>query len=260
MVVTDSQHPVVHVDAVSLRYRIAQEKVGSIKEYVIRRLKRNLVFSDFWALRDVSFEVPAGEVFGIIGRNGAGKTTLLKVVARVLRPSRGRVVVRGLTAPLLGLGAGFNNELTGRENVFLGGATLGFSFQNMREKYDRIVEFAGLKDFIDSPLYTYSSGMRARLGFAVATDVEPDVLLLDEVMAVGDIEFRERCERRITEFRDRGATTIMVSHSLKSILELCDRALLLSAGETTAIGPPGDVVKQYRESFGSTGVSKKGKA
>ncbi|MFV1979548.1 MAG: ABC transporter ATP-binding protein [Rhodothermia bacterium] len=243
--------PAVHAENVSLRYRVPQEKVGSVKEYVIRRLKRNLVFSDFWALRDVSFEVPPGEVFGIIGRNGAGKTTLLQVIARVLRPSRGRVVVRGLTAPLLGLGVGFNNELTGRENVFLGGATLGFSFGEMQEKYEKIVDFAGLGEFIDAPFRTYSSGMRARLGFAVATDVQPDVLLLDEVMAVGDIEFKEKCERRITEFRDRGATTIMVSHSPKTILDLCDRAMLLTKGEMAIVGSPDEVIKRYEEGFGS---------
>ena len=246
---SDVDFPAVQVEDVSLRYRVAQEKVGSIKEYVIRRIKRNLVFSDFWALRDVSFEVPPGEVFGIIGRNGAGKTTLLRVIARVLRPSRGRVVVRGLTAPLLGLGAGFNNELTGRENVFLGGATLGFSFGEMQEKYDNIVDFAGLSDFIDAPFRTYSSGMRARLGFAVATDVQPDVLLLDEVMAVGDIEFREKCEERISDFRRKGATTIMVSHSLKTILDLCDRAMLLNKGEMIFTGSPDDVVNRYKEGF-----------
>lgn len=241
--------PAVQVENVSLRYRVAQEKVGSVKEYVIRRIKRNLVFSDFWALRDVSFEVPPGEVFGIIGRNGAGKTTLLRVIARVLRPSRGRVVVRGLTAPLLGLGLGFNNELTGRENVFLGGATLGFSYKEMQEKYDGIVDFAGLRDFIDAPFRTYSSGMGARLGFAVATDVQPDVLLLDEVMAVGDIEFKEKCEERISDFRRKGATTIMVSHGLQTILDLCDRAMLLNKGEMIITGSPDDVVNRYKEGF-----------
>ncbi len=222
----------VQVENVSLCYRVAQEKVPSVKEYVIRRIKRNLVFSDFWALRDVSFEVQPGEVFGIIGRNGAGKTTLLRVIARVLRPSAGRVVVRGLTAPLLGLGLGFNYELTGRENIFLGGATLGFSYREMQKRFDRIVDFSGLRDFIDAPFRTYSSGMGARLGFAVATDVQPDVLLMDEVMAVGDIEFSEKCKERISEFRRNGATTLMVSHSLQTILEPCDRAVLLTKGET----------------------------
>jgi ABC-2 type transport system ATP-binding protein len=253
-----SNLPAVQVENVSLRYRVSQERIGSIKEYVIRRIKRNLVFSDFWALRDVSFEVPPGEVFGIIGRNGAGKTTLLRVIARVLRPSRGRVVVRGLTAPLLGLGTGFNNELTGRENVFLGGATLGFSYREMQEKYDRIVDFAGLRDFIDAPFRTFSSGMRARLGFAVATDVEPDVLLLDEVIAVGDIDFKEKCEERISDFRRKGATTIMVSHSLNTIVDLCDRAMLLNKGEMIITGSPDDVVNRYKEGFTSAAGKTKG--
>jgi ABC-2 type transport system ATP-binding protein/lipopolysaccharide transport system ATP-binding protein len=241
--------PAVQVENVSLRYRVTQERVGSVKEYVIRRIKRNLVFSDFWALRDISFEVPPGEVFGIIGRNGAGKTTLLRVIARVLQPSSGRVVVRGLTAPLLGLGAGFNSELTGRENVFLGGATLGFSFREMQEKFDSIVDFSGLSDFIDAPFRTYSSGMAARLGFAVATDVQPDVLLLDEVMAVGDIEFKEKCEERISDFQRKGATTIMVSHDLQTILDLCDQAMLLNYGEMAVTGSPDDVVNRYKEGF-----------
>jgi len=237
--------PAIAVDRVSLCYRIPHEKVSSIKEYAIRRLKRNLVLSDFWALRDVSFEVPRGEVFGIIGRNGAGKTTLLKVVARVLRPTSGRVVVRGLVAPLLGLGAGFNDELTGRENVFLSGATLGFSCRDMQSRLDRIIDFAGLGEFIDAPLRTYSTGMRARLGFSVATDVQPQVLLLDEIMSVGDEEFRSRCQTRIESFRRDGATVLLVSHGLDLVTVLCDRALFLDRGVTKTIGPTEQVVSEY---------------
>jgi ABC-type polysaccharide/polyol phosphate transport system ATPase subunit len=237
--------PAITVDRVSLRYRIPHEKVSSIKEYAIRRLKRSLVVSDFWALRDVSFEVLPGEVFGIVGRNGAGKTTLLKVVARVLRPTSGRVVVRGLVAPLLGLGAGFNDELTGSENIFLSGATLGFSYLDMQNRFDRIVEFAGLEEFIDAPLRTYSTGMRARLGFSIATDVQPHILLLDEIMSVGDEEFRSRCTTRIESFRQAGATVLLVSHGLDLVTELCDRALYLDRGIMKTIGPAAPVVAEY---------------
>jgi len=240
-----SAPPVIDVDRVSLCYRVPHEKVGSIKEYAIRRLKRNLMITDFWALRDVSFKVEAGEVFGIVGRNGAGKTTLLKVIARVLRPTGGRVVVRGLVAPLLGLGAGFNDELTGRENIFLSGATLGFSCRDMQARYGRIVEFAGLEEFINTPLRTFSTGMRARLGFAIATDVEPDLLLLDEIMSVGDEEFRRRCKTRIESFRSNGATVVLVSHGLEMVAALCDRALFLDRGVMKTIGPTEQVVAEY---------------
>lgn len=239
--------PAVQVEHVSLRYRVPHDKVHSIKEYAIRRLKRNLTYTDFWALKDVTFELQPGEVFGIVGRNGAGKTTLLKVIARVLRPATGRVVVRGLTAPLIGLGAGFNDELTGRENVFLSGATLGFPLADMRQRFDRIVEFADIGEFIDAPLRTYSTGMRARLGFAIATDVHPDVLLLDEIMSVGDEEFREKCSARIRKFREAGTTVILVSHGLATITELCDRSLFIDRGTIQLIGPTEDVVEVYRQ-------------
>jgi ABC-2 type transport system ATP-binding protein/lipopolysaccharide transport system ATP-binding protein len=249
------RHPAIEVDRVSLCYRVPHDKVGSIKEYAIRRLKRNLAFTDFWALRDVSFDVAPGEVFGIVGRNGAGKTTLLKIIARVLRPTDGRVVVRGLTAPLLGLGAGFNDELSGSENIFLSGATLGFSFRDMQARFDRIVDFAGLDEFIDAPLRTYSTGMRARLGFAIATDVEPDVLLLDEIMSVGDEEFRRRCKTRIEAFRRAGATVVLVSHGLEMVSNLCDRALFLDRGATKAIGPTERIISDYTATILQPGPS-----
>ncbi len=237
--------PSITAREVSLRYRVPHEKVNSMKEYVIRKLKGNLGFTDHWALKGVSFEVQQGEVFGIVGRNGAGKTTLLKVIARVLRPTTGRVVVRGLVAPLLGLGAGFNDELTGRENIFLSGATLGFSYQDMARRFERIVDFADIGEFIDAPLRTYSTGMRARLGFAIATDVKPDVLLLDEIMSVGDEEFKAKCNQRIESFRKAGATVVMVSHGLSTIEELCSRAIFLDDGAIKAMGPAPEVIKAY---------------
>jgi ABC-type polysaccharide/polyol phosphate transport system ATPase subunit len=254
-----SRLPAIEVERMSLRYRVPHEKVKSIKEYAIRRLRRSLIIRDFWALRDLSFQVPPGEIFGIIGRNGAGKTTLLKVIARVLWPSAGRVVVRGLVAPLLGLGAGFNDELSGRENVFLSGATLGFSYLDMKSRFERIVEFAGVGEFIDAPLRTYSTGMRARLGFAIATDVRPDVLLMDEIMSVGDAEFKAKCEQRIDEFRESGASVLLVSHNLISVATLCSRAVLLADGRAVLIGPSDEVIDRYnQDSPASAGAAKTG--
>ncbi len=239
--------PAIVVHDVWLQYRTSPDRVTSFKEYIIRRLRGDLRVSEFWALREVSFQVNPGEVLGILGRNGSGKTTLLKIIARVLRPTRGRVVVRGLAAPLLGLGIGFNNELTGRENVFLAGATLGFPAAEMRRRFDEIVDFAGIGEFIDMPIRTYSSGMRARLGFAVATSIRPDVLLLDEVLAVGDLEFRDRCTERIGTFREQGITTVLVSHSVQSILDICGRAILLDRGRMVIEGTPEEVVGRYHE-------------
>ncbi|MGC8915624.1 MAG: ABC transporter ATP-binding protein [Thermoanaerobaculum sp.] len=200
---------------------------------------------EFWALRGVSLEVFEGEVVGVVGRNGAGKTTLMKLIARVIRPTRGRVQVRGLVAPLLGLGAGFHDELTGRENVYLASALLGFSREDVRRRLDRIVAFAELEEFIDRPLRTYSSGMRARLGFAVATDVAPDILILDEVLAVGDAPFQEKCRKRLAQFRQNGTTALVVSHQPQTIAALCSRAILLEEGEVVANGPPKDVLAAY---------------
>ena len=238
--------PAIQVENLSLCYRVPQEKVSSIKEYAIRRLKRQLAVTDFWALREISLEIMPGEVFGIIGRNGAGKTTLLKVIARVLRPSEGRVVVRGLVAPLLGLGAGFNQELSGRENVYLVGATLGFSTAEMAQRFDRIIDFAGLADFVDASLRTYSTGMRARLGFAIATDVRPDVLLLDEIMAVGDTEFKAKCRERIKDFRAAGATVVLVSHNLDQVQNLCTRAALIRSGRAEFVGQVDEAIERYQ--------------
>jgi len=227
----DSKPPAIELDHVSLRYRVPQEKLRSVKEYAIRWLKRKLVYNELWALRDVSFRLEPGEVLGVVGRNGAGKTTLLKVIARVLRPTSGRVIVRGLVAPLLGLGAGFNHELTGRENVFLSGATLGFSVQEMQDRFDEIVDFSGIGSFLDAPLRTYSTGMRARLAFAIATSVTPDVLLLDEILSVGDTDFQKKCADRLEKFRESGATVLVVSHNPSTIRTLCNKAMLLWSGQ-----------------------------
>jgi ABC-2 type transport system ATP-binding protein len=236
----------VKLEGVSVRYRIPHERIPSIKEFAISWLHRRIRIEDFWALRGIDLEVHNDEVFGIVGPNGAGKSTLLKVVARVLRPTNGRTRVWGRVAPLLELGAGFDNELTGRENIFLSGTTLGFSKRDLSRRVDHIIEFSELEEFIDAPLRTYSSGMRARLGFAIATDVKPDVLLLDEVLAVGDAAFRDKCGKRIRGFLGNGTAVLMVSHDPEAIKRLCHRAALLQRGEIVAVGTPAEVLESYR--------------
>lgn len=239
------RQPVILMENVSVRYRIPQEKIPSLKEYAIRRLKRTLAYHDFWALDGVSLSVYPGEVLGIIGPNGAGKSTLLKVISRVLRPMRGRVRIKGRVSPLLELGAGFDYELTGRENIFLNGTILGFSVKEIAARLDRIVEFSGLREFIDSPLRTYSSGMVARLGFSVATDVQPDILIIDEILAVGDADFQKKSMNRIISFQNMGSTILLVSHSLESIQNICNRAIWLDRGRLAYDGMPEEVIQRY---------------
>ena len=236
---------VVRLEAVSVRYTRPTERFGTFKEYAIRRVKRGVRYNQFWALRDVSVELGRGESLGVIGPNGAGKSTLLKVIAHVLRPTEGRVRVRGNVAPLLEFGAGFHPELTGRENIFLNGALLGFTRREMGSKYERIVAFSELAEVIDAPLRTYSSGMIARLGFAVASDVTPDVLLLDEVLAVGDESFRRKSAARMNEFKAQGATIVLVTHSMPNVTEMCQRALWLDRGTVRALGPAAEVTEAY---------------
>lgn len=237
---------VVRLEDVSVRYRVPREQIGTFKEYAIRALQRRVRNDEFWALRNVSLEVRRGEVLGIVGRNGAGKSTLLKVVARVIRPTSGRVWIRGRVAPLLEFGAGFHPELTGRENIFLNGTLLGFSRREMEDKFDRIVDFAELRGFIDAPLRTYSSGMVARLGFAIATDVRPDILIVDEVLSVGDAAFQSKSAARMREFRERGTTILLVSHSTSAVRDMCSRAALLTRGVIRAVGAVDDVLDAYR--------------
>jgi ABC-2 type transport system ATP-binding protein len=245
---TQLDEPVIRLDALSVRYRVPHEYIPTVKEYAIRWMKRKIAYNDFWALQDVSLDIRRGEVFGVIGANGAGKSTLLKVVARVLRPTSGRARVRGRVAPLLELGAGFDPELTGRENVFINGTTLGLTRRQVAERFDRIVTFAGLWDFIDAPLRTYSTGMIARLGFAVATDVDPDILIIDEILSVGDAEFAHKSTQRLESFRERGVTILLVSHALEAVETMCGRALWLAHGRVQALGRAADVAAQYRHS------------
>jgi ABC-2 type transport system ATP-binding protein len=237
----------IRLEQVGVRYRIPSERIGTFKEYMIRRIQRKVQHREFWALQDIDLSVHKGEVFGLIGHNGAGKSTLLKLVARVLRPTAGRVLVRGQVAPLLEFGAGFHPELTGRENVFLNGALLGFTRQEMEEKFERIVDFAELWDFINAPMRTYSSGMWARLGFSVATDVQPDILIVDEVLAVGDEAFQRKSSARMQQFRDQGATVLLVSHNMDTIVAMCHRAAWLDHGHLRRVGPADEVIQDYRD-------------
>ncbi len=237
------------MENVGVRYKVANQRIATFKEYMIRRIQGKVQNRDFWALRGINLNIHRGETFGFIGHNGAGKSTLLKLVARVLKPTEGRVVVRGRVAPLLEIGAGFHNELTGRENVFLNGALLGFSRHEMEEKFDRIVEFAELWDFIDAPMRTYSTGMWARLGFAVATDSQPDVLIVDEVMAVGDQAFLNKSYNRIMGFRDNGATILIVSHSMQLIEQLCHRVAWIDHGGLRCLDEASKIIPEYLEHF-----------
>ena len=241
--------PVIRLEEVSVRYRVPRERMRTFKEYAIRALKRQLSHDEFWALRGVSLHVNPEEVFGIVGRNGAGKSTLLRVVAGVLKPTRGRVWVKGRVAPLLELGAGFHPELTGRENVLLNGALLGYGKREMLERFEEIVAFAEIGDFIEAPLRTYSTGMVARLGFAVATAIRPEILIVDEVLSVGDTPFQDKCQARINEFRALGTSILLVAHSLPTIREMCDRAIWLAHGEVQAFGDAQLVASQYEASF-----------
>lgn len=237
--------PVISLTNISVRYRVPQERIGTFKEYLIRWMQGQVKNREFWALNDINLEIYQGEVFGLIGQNGAGKSTMLKLISRVLRPTTGRLMVNGRVAPLLEVGAGFHAELTGRENIYLNGAMLGFSREEMDVKFDRIVEFSELGDFIDAPLRTYSSGMWARLGFAVATDTKPEILIVDEILSVGDAAFQRKSFDRIQSFEAQGATILMVSHSLNTIETMCQRAAWLDHGKVVAIGPAKAVVERY---------------
>lgn len=233
------------VDHVSMKFNLSSEKVDNIKEYVIKALKKELMYQEFWALRDISFEVRKGDRLGIMGLNGAGKSTLLKIVSGVLKATEGSVTTNGKIAPLLELGAGFDKQYTGSENIFLYGAMLGFSKEFLQEKYDEIVEFSELGSFIDVPVKNYSSGMKARLGFSVATIVEPEILILDEVLSVGDAKFRKKCEKRIQSMFDKGVTVLFVSHSTSQVLRMCNKGILLEQGRLIAQGEAADVVSFY---------------
>jgi len=240
---------VIVLEDIGVRFVIPNERIVSFKEYVLRRLTSRIGQRVLWALDGVSLSVRQGEVLGVVGRNGAGKSTLLKVISRILEPTRGHLVLRGEVAPLLELGAGFHFDLTGRENVFLNAALLGHSRRSVRERLADVVAFSELEEFFDVAVRNYSTGMLARLGFAVATLFRPDVLLVDEVLAVGDAAFQAKCLARIRRFRNEGTTILLVSHSEERIAEYCDRALWLDHGRVAAIGRPKEVLAEYNDAL-----------
>ena len=239
--------PLVVLDDVSVTYRLPKDRIRSLKEFWIHLLKGRLEYEDYSALNAVNLDVRPGDALGIIGKNGSGKSTLLKVIAGVIKPIHGTVQVNGKVAPLLELGAGFDFEMTGLENIYLNGSILGFSRREMDAKVSGIVEFSELGDFIRAPLRTYSSGMIARLGFAIATDADPDVLLVDEVLSVGDGAFTKKCESRISSYRDTQVSLVLVSHDMNKICALCDKAVWLNRGKICAFGNAADVTREYEK-------------
>lgn len=238
----------VEIKNVDMQFNMSKEKVDSLKEFVIRKLKGELVYEKFMALRDVSFSIEKGDVFGIVGLNGSGKSTMLKVISGILKPTRGTVATEGVIAPLIELGAGFDMDLTARENIFLNGSVLGYSKKFMQEKFNEIVEFSEMQEFLDTPMKNYSSGMVARVGFAIATITKPDILIVDEILAVGDFHFQEKCERRINELMEGDTTVIIVSHSIDQIERLCKHCLWLEKGSMKMLGDMESVCTAYKNS------------
>ena len=236
---------IIDVNHVTIRFNLSNEKVDNLKEYVIKFIKRELLFQEFFAVKDVTFQVCSGESWGIIGSNGSGKSTLLKAISGILRPYKGTIKTYGSIAPLIELGAGFDANLTARENISLNGCILGYSKKYMDEHFNEIVDFAELWDFLDSPIKNYSSGMRARLGFAIATMVQPDILIVDEILSVGDIRFRQKCETRMSEMLTHGTTLIYVSHSLSEVRRLCKNVVWIEKGDIRMVGDAEEVCKKY---------------
>ena len=241
------QPVVVDVQHVTMKFNLSTEKVDNLKEYFIRTIKRNLMYNEFTALDDVSFQVRKGEVFGLVGLNGSGKSTMLKLVSGIYKPTSGNIRVDGVLAPLIELGAGFDMNLTARENVYLNGSVMGYSKKFIQEKFDEIIDFAELRDFVDVPLKNYSSGMVARLAFAVATMTKPDILIADEILSVGDFLFQEKCEKRMAELLSGGTTVILVSHSIEQIERMCNKVAWLDHGHLRRLGPTKEVTAEYRK-------------
>jgi lipopolysaccharide transport system ATP-binding protein len=240
---------VIKVENASVRFNIASQKVDNLKEYFIKFFKGELHFREFMALKNVNFEVKRGESWGIIGRNGAGKSTLLRLICNIIAPSTGAVSVNGLISPMLELGAGFDSDLTATENIYLEGAMLGRSKAFMQEHYDEIVAFSELENFLDMPIKNYSSGMRSRMAFAVATAVNPEILIVDEVLAVGDAAFKRKCETRMQNMLKKAVTLLLVSHSSSQIEELCEKALWLREGEVVMTGNAKEVCAAYADYY-----------
>ncbi len=238
---------VIKVENVGMEFNLNKQKTDNLKEYVIKFLKRDLHYQCFWALKGVSFEIEKGDKFGIIGLNGAGKSTLLKIIARIMKPTEGRIQVKGSMVPLLELGAGFDPDYTGRENIFLKGALLGYKKSFLEEKYQEIVDFSELEEFIDVPLKNYSSGMRARLAFSIATMVEPQILIIDEVLSVGDAKFQQKSRDKMNSLLEEDSTVLFVSHSTQQVRQICSKAIWLQKGKLTSYGPVDKVCDDYEE-------------
>ncbi len=239
---------IIRANDISMRYLMTYDRIQSIKEYIVQMLRGKIKYEEFWALKNVSFEVERGEVVGIIGHNGAGKSTLLKVISGILKPTGGELEVHGNVVPMLELGSGFDHDLTGRENIFLNGSILGYSEKYLKEKYEQIVEFSELGKFIDVPIRNYSSGMLMRLAFSIATVVQPEILIVDEILAVGDAAFQEKSKARMLELMSGGTTVLFVSHSLEQIREMCDRVIWLEHGQIKAIGATKEICDAYEAS------------
>ena len=240
----------IEVDNVSMKFNLSREKVDSLKDYIFKTIKREIQYNEFWALKNVSFSVEKGDRVGILGLNGAGKSTLLKVISGVFKPTEGHVDKHGKMVPLLELGAGFDPQYTGKENIYLYGAMLGYTKKFIDSKYDEIVEFSELQKFMDVPVKNYSSGMKSRLGFAIATVVEPKILILDEVLSVGDAKFRKKSENKIMSMFDSGVTVLFVSHSLEQVKRLCNKTMILEKGQLIAYGDIEPISEQYNEMIG----------
>ena len=240
----------IEVDNVSMKFNLSREKVDSLKDYIFKTIKREIQYNEFWALKNVSFSVEKGDRVGILGLNGAGKSTLLKVISGVFKPTEGHVDKHGKMVPLLELGAGFDPQYTGKENIYLYGAMLGYTKKFIDSKYDEIVEFSELQKFMDVPVKNYSSGMKSRLGFSIATVVEPKILILDEVLSVGDAKFRKKSEKKIMSMFDSGVTVLFVSHSLEQAQRLCNKAMILEKGKLIAYGDIDPISEQYSKMIG----------
>ena len=240
----------IEVDNVSMKFNLSREKVDSLKDYIFKTIKREIQHNEFWALKNVSFSVEKGDRVGILGLNGAGKSTLLKVISGVFKPTEGHVDKHGKMVPLLELGAGFDPQYTGKENIYLYGAMLGYTKKFIDSKYDEIVEFSELQKFMDVPVKNYSSGMKSRLGFSIATVVEPKILILDEVLSVGDAKFRKKSEKKIMSMFDSGVTVLFVSHSLEQVQRLCNKAMILEKGKLIAYGDIDPISEQYSKMIG----------
>lgn len=245
----ENKRIMIDVDHVSIRFNLANQKVDNLKEYFVKLVKKELMFQEFLAIQDISFQVREGEAWALIGTNGSGKSTMLKAISGILKPYKGTIAVNGSVAPLIELGAGFDQELTARENIFLNGCVLGHTEKFMQEHFDEIVDFAELHKFLDSPIKNYSSGMKARLGFSVATMVRPEILIVDEILAVGDMKFRQKCEQRMSELLKGGTTLLYVSHNINEVRRLCDHAIWIDKGVARMIGSAKEVCDAYEEAM-----------